>query len=172
MSIEDLEDKLDIMPGATLYELWKYYNKVHTILSSDLMEFRISGAQGTLADLQCVESSSSQILRWVDDYIVSVGDAPHLCDPVKIYTALGCHLLDEPRHNRCTCNSIPAWTMPNLLDALASIINASFQKVHIIDAHELFITQILKSLLGRISSISHARTGGCSIQSQFDSISA
>jgi hypothetical protein len=33
MTIEDLKDKLDIMPGASLYELRKYYERVRTILA-------------------------------------------------------------------------------------------------------------------------------------------
>jgi hypothetical protein len=54
MTIEDLDNKL----GAALYELWKYYEKVQTILMSDLTEFRESGARGTITGVQCTEFSS------------------------------------------------------------------------------------------------------------------
>ena len=40
MTIEDF-DKPDIMPGASLYELWKYHEKVRAVLASDLAEFRV-----------------------------------------------------------------------------------------------------------------------------------
>jgi hypothetical protein len=40
MTIEDFDNKLDIMPGASLYELWKYHERVRAILASDLTEFR------------------------------------------------------------------------------------------------------------------------------------
>jgi BTB/POZ domain len=147
MSIEDLEDKLDIMPGASLYELWKYYDKVRTILSSDLTEFRTSSARSTLTDIQCFKSSSSQIPCWLDDYIVSVGEAPHLCDFIEIYTTLLRHL-DESTDDfdRCACKTISGQTIRTFLDALASIVDASFQKVRVIDVYELLTTLGLKSL--------------------------
>ena len=46
INIGDLEDKLDMMPGASLYELWNYYGKARDILAEDLTVFRMSGAGG------------------------------------------------------------------------------------------------------------------------------
>ncbi len=66
MNLGDFEDILDMMPRASLYEFWKYYDKVPSILTSDLTEFRSSGAHGTLTGLHCVELSSSQIPRRLD----------------------------------------------------------------------------------------------------------
>ena len=40
MTIEDFDYNLDSMPGASLYELWKYHERVRTVLSSDLEESR------------------------------------------------------------------------------------------------------------------------------------
>ena len=75
MNIEDLEDQLDIVQGASLHELWKYNEKVRSILASDLKEFRTSSARGTLTGLNCVEPGSSEIPRWLDDYIASICNA-------------------------------------------------------------------------------------------------
>jgi hypothetical protein len=36
--IEDFGNKLDIMSGASLYELWKYHERVRDILASDLTD--------------------------------------------------------------------------------------------------------------------------------------
>ena len=69
ITIEDLEDKLDIMPGASLYELWKYHERVQTFLAEDLAEFRRSGARRTIKGLRCTGLASSQIPRWLDRYI-------------------------------------------------------------------------------------------------------
>ena len=44
MTIEDLEDKFDSMPGTHLHILWKYYQKVRISLGSDLMAFKTNGA--------------------------------------------------------------------------------------------------------------------------------
>jgi hypothetical protein len=58
MTIEDLDEKLDIMPGASLYELWKYHERVQANLASDLTEFRTSGAHGTDLHTYAVWSSA------------------------------------------------------------------------------------------------------------------
>ena len=63
INIENLGDRLDIMPASSLHELWKYSEKVRSILASDLMEFRISGACETLTDLDCIGLSPSEIPR-------------------------------------------------------------------------------------------------------------
>ena len=73
----NIEDKLEVESGA-LYELWVYYEKFRAILASDLTEFRASGARGTVTGLACVQLSSSQIPRWLDRYIASIGDNPNL----------------------------------------------------------------------------------------------
>ncbi|KAH9962475.1 hypothetical protein BJV74DRAFT_339188 [Russula compacta] len=62
MTIEDLDDRLDVVPGASLYELWKYHESVRAILASDLKEFRASGARGTLTGLRCGGFSSSTLI--------------------------------------------------------------------------------------------------------------
>ena len=80
MTIEDFDNKLDIMSGASLYELWKYHERVRVILSSDLTEFRRSHARGTITGLRCTELSSSQIPSWLDQYIESIRKSLNLFD--------------------------------------------------------------------------------------------
>ena len=72
-TIEVFDNKLNIMSGASLYKLWKYSKRVRTILASDLTEFRMSSARGTVIGLRCSELSSFRILSWLDRYIESVG---------------------------------------------------------------------------------------------------
>ncbi|KAF8472363.1 hypothetical protein DFH94DRAFT_655652, partial [Russula ochroleuca] len=45
MTIEVFDNKLDIVPGASLHELWKYHERVRAVLASDLTEFRTSCAR-------------------------------------------------------------------------------------------------------------------------------
>jgi len=144
MNIEDLEDELDMMPGASLYELWKYSEKVRTILELNLTEFRMSGARDTLMGLHCVMSSSSQTTGWLDDYIESIADAPILFDLIEFSAALALHLEDDSRDDSCACGSIPTQTIRNFWRALESVVDASFKEVSIIDIHELL--KKLKSL--------------------------
>src|ERR1019366_718150 len=72
-------------------ELWKYHEGVRAILASDLTEFTVSGAGGTIASLRCKEDSSHHIPRWLDQYIESIGNAPHLFDIFEFNIAMARH---------------------------------------------------------------------------------
>jgi len=125
----NVEDMLELVQGSSLDALWKYYKKIRVTLKSDLKEFRASGARGILAGLQCVEPSSSQIPRWLDDYIESIGMAPNLFDVFEFNTALARHLSRSQITRLCTCGSIPSQTICSFWEALASVVYGSFEKV-------------------------------------------
>ena len=129
MTVEDLGDKLDIMPGASLYELWKYYERVRTILALNLTEFRESGARGTMTVLGCTELSSSQMPSWVDQYIVAIGNAPNLFDPLELNISMTRHIKNV--NQGCNCGSISSQTIHDFWGALASVVNDSFEKVSV-----------------------------------------
>jgi len=131
----NIEDMVDLVHGASLYELWKYYETFRAILKLDLTKFKTSqaGARNTWTHLQCVESSSFRIPRWLDDYIESIGDAPKLFDVFEFNTALVRHVT-RPRNQGCICGSIFNWTtIRNFWEALASVIHSSFKKASIIN---------------------------------------
>ncbi len=132
MTIEDFDNKLDIMPGASLYELWKYHERVRAILASDLAEFRESGARSTMTGLRCTELSSSQIPSWVDQYIVAVGNAPNLFDPLELNMAMTRHIKNG-RNGGCECGSISSQTIHEFWDALVSVVHDCFKKVSVVD---------------------------------------
>ena len=119
MTIEDFDNKLDIMPGASLYEFWRYHEKVRAILASDLAEFRESGARGTMTGLRCTELSSSHIPSWIDQYIVSVGNTPNLFDPLELNIAMTRHI---KIHGSCECTSISSQTIHEFWEALVSVV--------------------------------------------------
>ena len=91
MTIKNFDDNLDIMLDACFYELWKYLERVWEILVSDLTEFRMSQARGTITDLRCVELSPSQIPSWLDRYIESIGNSPNLFEFTELSMAMVCH---------------------------------------------------------------------------------
>jgi len=93
--------------------------------------------------LACVQLSSSQIPRWLDRYIASIGDNPNLFDFVELNTALTSHIRSD---HLCTCISIPGhWqTIRNFWEALMSVIDGCFDKVSTIDVYE--VRTWLKSL--------------------------
>jgi hypothetical protein len=129
-TIEVLESKLDSIPGASLYELLKYRERVRAILVSDLTEFRMSCAHGTITGLRCRMLSSSQIPHWLDQYIESIGEKPHLFDYAELNIAMACHIKNDPS---CECATIPSQTIRDFWEALASAVDASFEKVSEVD---------------------------------------
>ena len=137
LTIEDFDNKLDIMPGSFLYELWKYHERVRDILASDLSEFRISRARGTIAGLHCTVLSSFQTPSWLDQYIESIGKTPSLFDYAELNTAMVCHIKDKAdrsdRSTSCECASIPSRTIRDFWEALESVIEDSFKKVGVVD---------------------------------------
>ena len=133
MTIEDFGNKLDTMPGDSLYELWKYHERVRAILEPDLAEFRRSCARGTLTGLRCTELSSSQIPSWLDYYIESVGTSPNLFDSAEFNMATARHTKSRAKEVKCECASIPSRIMRDFWEALASVVHCSFELVSAID---------------------------------------
>jgi hypothetical protein len=148
MTIEDFDNKLDIMPGASLYELWKYHERVRTILALDLTEFRESGAHRTITGLRCTGLTSSRIPRWLDQYIESIAKTPKLFDTAELNIAMVRHIKDgdtvasqrlrwmsskQIKPNSCECASISSQTIRDFWEALASAIHGSFEKVRVVD---------------------------------------
>jgi hypothetical protein len=131
VSIEDLEDHLDMMSGPSLYELWKYHESFRAILISNISEFRTSGASDILADISCTELSYSQIPQWLDNYIASIGDALSFFDFIEFNDALARHLEIESGNPQCQCITIPSQTVRTFWEALASVVHRSFEKVRI-----------------------------------------
>ena len=129
VTIEDFENKLDIMPGASLHELWKYQERVRTILASDLTDFRVSRARGTITGIRCTELSSFQIPNWLDQYIESIGNSPNLFDFTELNIAMVRHTKDKANVPGCECASIPGWMIRNFWEALSSVVDGSFEKV-------------------------------------------
>jgi hypothetical protein len=134
VTIEDLDNNLDIMPGASLYELWKYCENVRAILASNITEFWMSGAIGKMRSLCCTDPGSPLVLSWLDQYIESIGKAPNLFDLVEFNIAMARHIKDRANDLSCKCASIPGQTIRDFWEALAAVINASFEKVRMVGA--------------------------------------
>jgi hypothetical protein len=130
MTIEDFNNKLDIMSGASLYELWKYHESVRAILASDLGEFRTSCV---ITGLRCTDLSSHQIPRWLDRYIASIGENPSLFDSTELSIARARHVKDKANEPGCQCASISSYTMREFWEALASVVDRSFDRVSDVD---------------------------------------
>jgi hypothetical protein len=131
ITFEDLDDELDIMPGAYLHELWKYHQRVRGNLLLDLLEFRTNGARETLKDQHCVRPSNLGIPSWLDEYIESIAKGPASFDITKFHLCLMRHTSPAtPGASSCPpCASISSETMHNFWEALTDVVNNSFGRV-------------------------------------------
>jgi hypothetical protein len=136
LTIEDLtkDHKLDMMPGAFLYELWKYHQKVRSNLKSDLEEFRKSNAVTILGNLSCDLLTNSGLPCWLDDYISDIGTArvPASLDLTDFHMELTEHIQNRISSGGCKfCSGIPRKNIRAFWEALTAVVQGSITKVRV-----------------------------------------
>lgn len=128
MTIQSLEDKFDIMPGVYFHLLWKYYQRVRSNLSPDLMAFRTHRAQSTLNGLSCNVGNTSGIPTWVDSYIASIVDDPAIFGLSEFHMFFTRHLL----YAGCTsCRNLSTRTIAIFWKELAAVVHNSMANVSV-----------------------------------------
>ncbi|KAH8977946.1 hypothetical protein EDB92DRAFT_669096 [Lactarius akahatsu] len=131
MVLENLEDEVNIMPGAHLHELWKYHERVKRNLASCLVEFRRSGVPGIVRDLNCgtPPSGTPSIPQWLGDYVESLAQAPHRFDLIEFESALADHIRNRPQNSTpCPCVGISSQTIHAFWVALTAIVNEAMEE--------------------------------------------
>jgi hypothetical protein len=136
LTIEDLaeEDKLDLMPGSFLHELWKYHQRVRSNLTSDLEEFRNSDVLAILGNLGCEVPTNSGLPCWVDSYISDIGTTrvPAFLDLADFHMWLAEHIQDLSSSGGCeSCCSIPREKTCAFWGALTATVQGSITKVRV-----------------------------------------
>ncbi len=138
LTIEDLaeEDKLDMMPGASLHDLWEYHQSVRTNLTSDINEFKKSNALTLLGVSSCESLTDSGLPAWLDDYISSFGKArvPASLDLADFYTRLVEHIEHQEKLNGgCpSCSGMLGKKIREIWAALTTIVHGAIAKVRAI----------------------------------------
>ncbi|KAH9018774.1 hypothetical protein EDB83DRAFT_2528337 [Lactarius deliciosus] len=136
MTIEDLGDKLEFpgTTGAYLHELWKYHQQVRTDLRSGVLEFRTSGLPHDIKIRRCPYSPSrnSTLPQWLDDYIRSIAEAPHLFDLIEFEHARGRHIESGIDNNhpyqRCSCVGMPGQVIRAFWEAMTTVVHTAIEK--------------------------------------------
>ncbi len=164
MTIQNFEDKLDILPSVALYKLWKYRRRVlenlDISLSTDHFFFDSEVYQVLSdADLDCVEiSESAKIPLWLDQYLDSVLVDPAYVDLTTFHLALSSHVSsmgtssDDCEH----CTSISGETIRDFWTALTAVIHESIRKV---GSTTLNATCDKSQLIHRLNRISRSHKG-------------
>ena len=134
LTIENLEGKLDVVPGDHLHELWKYHQRVQLKLVSNVDGFRGSNAYNALNCLKCVELTSSGIPKWIDDFICSMARTPSSLDLLEFQNALARHLTNFTGPfslKQCfSCRTLPRQTIDEFWTALTTFVHANMEEVN------------------------------------------
>jgi hypothetical protein len=137
MVIEDLGNKLEFsgMTGAYLYELWKYHERVRTDLKSGLPEFRNSRLPKGMKTLCCTTyhgyDSDQSFQRWLDNYIKSIAEAPHLFDFIEFENARTRHIkeIQDSYSTACSCVHISSQLRRAFWEALTAFVDGAIEGV-------------------------------------------
>ena len=137
LTIDNLakENKLDVMPGASLSELWKYHERVHSNLTIDLREFKNSNALPILGQLSCESIADSGLPMWLDDYISNIEPArlPAFLDLADFHTGLVEHIVQRLPNGGCaSCSNMPGKKMREIWESLTAVVHGSIAKVRVI----------------------------------------
>jgi hypothetical protein len=130
LTIENLEGKLDVMPGDHLHELWRYHWTLQMKLTSNIDGFRGSDAYKILNGLKCVTFTSSRIPKWIDDYICSVVLTPSSFNTFQFQSALARHVSNGNLVQRCSfCACLPEEALDKFWTALTAFVHANIEEV-------------------------------------------
>ncbi|KAH9166770.1 hypothetical protein EDB89DRAFT_1891105 [Lactarius sanguifluus] len=135
LTIESLEDKLAVMPGAYLYELWKYHQRVQVQLRLDLPS---SGAGATLKGFNCSQFTKNGNPYWIELYIWSIIDYPSRFDPIEFQMALARHTAGSGTTRCSSCILIPTENMRTFWTTVVATVHHCMEKVRIVYAKYTF----------------------------------
>jgi hypothetical protein len=137
MVIEDLGDKLNFpgMTGAYLHELWKYHKRIRTDLKSGVLEFKNSGLPEDVYSLRCRSNyghgdSLDSFPRWLDNYIESIAENPHLFDLMEFESAWAHHIKEFQSSSRaCSCLDISSELRRAFWENLTAFVHGTIERV-------------------------------------------
>lgn len=164
LTIDNLakENKLDVMPGPFLHELWKYHRRVRSNLKIDLREFKKSIVLTRPANSWCDSFSDSPtdsgLPDWLDAYISEIGanDAPFSLDLSKFHKRITIHV--QGRRLGCSnCAHKPQKDICAFWGTLTAVVHNSIVKVRV-----NYISALPNGpqRFKRLSQISHAQLRG------------
>jgi len=130
LTIEDLQGKLDLMPGDNLYELWGYHQRVQANLARNINEFRGSAAYTML---KCLDDGATPVKTrtWIDHFVVSMTSKPSLFDLPEFQSALAQHVCHVPPVKRgcLSCAYLSIQTIDKFWMGLTTFVHANMEKV-------------------------------------------
>ncbi|KAN0137928.1 hypothetical protein V8E53_004412, partial [Lactarius tabidus] len=134
--LEDLVDKLEssVMTGAYFYKLCKYHEHVRTDLKSGLPEFRNSHLPEGMKTLCCTTyhgyDPDQSFQQWLDNYIESIAEAPHLFDFIEFENAWTRHIkeIEVSYSTAYSCVHISSQLRRAFWEALTTFVDGTIER--------------------------------------------
>ena len=158
LTIDNLDEKLELMPGAYLHELCKYHQRVRTNFALDLLEFMVTSPADAMFEGDSCHTLSQipGVPSWLGQYIASIGRNPHLFDLSRFYAALTGHIQSLGSRGGChACAMIPGRSILEFWAALSAVHRKSISEVSAHDVLALFKRS--ECLIGRVRSLNRGR---------------
>ena len=135
--IENLavEDRLGLMPGASLHELWKYHQRVRSSFNADIQEF-ISSPLEELKKVEDQSCADSGLPFWLDSYISGLKQASETMSldfaNFNMFFVEHSRGLDSKFREDCEfCSGIDEEDIHALWEALMAVVQGSIAKVRL-----------------------------------------
>ncbi|KAI0289284.1 hypothetical protein BC826DRAFT_1107143 [Russula brevipes] len=129
--------KLDMMPGASLHELWKYHKRVRSKLKSCIEEFMTSHARGILGKSFCGSLTNSGVPSWLYRYIATIETAPVPLTSLglaELYVHMATHIqkLSHKGSGGCSsCANTPGEKIHRFWEALTTAVDRNIAEAEI-----------------------------------------
>ncbi|KAH9018777.1 hypothetical protein EDB83DRAFT_172762 [Lactarius deliciosus] len=94
LTLQDLEGRLNIMPGAYLHELWTFHEIFRRSAISGIRDFEVSSASSMLKGLKCTSRGPFGIPSWLDCYLISAICTLLPCDFIEYQKVWVRHVKD------------------------------------------------------------------------------
>ena len=132
MTIQDFEDKLDVIPSVALYELWQYRQRVLEGLPAMLYS---TGVYEILSDanLECATIDDDHgIPRWLEGYLGTVRADPACVDLNAFYLAQTYHVSAGGLEYCEDCSFISSKTVGEFWTALTDAVRECAREVSLL----------------------------------------
>ncbi|KAI9457471.1 hypothetical protein BJY52DRAFT_1212557 [Lactarius psammicola] len=128
-TIESLEERLEMMPSASLFALWQYRQRIRRNFASLLKDFIASSdykaPKGSGRRSGCTHLATSGIPVWLDRYISSVGRNPSFLSLSMFHKASRDHVRSSSKVNCRRCFHCATMDVPSLWATLSTIYDDS-----------------------------------------------
>ncbi|KAF8269138.1 hypothetical protein EI94DRAFT_1829091 [Lactarius quietus] len=126
-TIESLEERLEMMPCASLHALWQYRQRIRTnftTLLGDCIPSCLKKPKGSRSS-GCTHLAASGFPDWLDRHLSSIGSNPSFLSLSRFHMASRDHVRSSSKVNCQRCFHCATMDIPELWRALRAIYDAS-----------------------------------------------